>query len=165
MSVDGLIRDAVQDDLTRIVEIYNQAVPTRISTADTVPATVQERSAWFNKHSLTRPVKVFDLKGYVIGWMSFEDFYGRPAYHFTAELSIYVDKDFQGKGAGSELMNWAIEKSRDLGIRNLVGYVFSHNAVSVRLLKKYGFEKWGELPEIAEMDGKFYSLIIMGLKV
>jgi L-amino acid N-acyltransferase YncA len=35
----------------------------------------------------------------------------------------------------------------------------------VRLLKSFGFESWGRLPDVAEMDGKEYSLSIFGKRV
>jgi L-amino acid N-acyltransferase YncA len=34
----------------------------------------------------------------IIGWVSFQDFYGRSAYDGTAEISIYLDEKFRGKG-------------------------------------------------------------------
>lgn len=37
-------------DLPRIVEIYNQAIPTRLSTADLEPVTIESKKAWFDAH-------------------------------------------------------------------------------------------------------------------
>jgi len=161
----GTLRRAQKRDLERIVEIYNSAVPSRISTADTEPVSVQSKLSWFNKHNEKRPLLVYENNGEVIAWVSFEDFYGRPAYHLTAELSLYVDKRYRSQGLGTKLLSDAIALSSNLGINNIVGFVFSHNKASLKLLFKFGFEKWGELPEIAEMDGQLYSLTIMGLKV
>ena len=42
---------------------------------------------------------------------------------------------------------------------------FSHNDPSLRLFKSFGFAEWGKLPEIAEMDGKEFSLSILGKRV
>ena len=52
-----------------------------------------------------------------------------------------------------------------LDIKTVVGFVFSHNDPSLRLFKSFGFEEWGKLPEIAEMDGKEFSLSILGKRV
>jgi phosphinothricin acetyltransferase len=43
--------------------------------------------------------------------------------------------------------------------------VFAHNLPSVRLLEQFGFAIWGELPTVAEMDGRCYDLRIMGRRV
>jgi L-amino acid N-acyltransferase YncA len=44
------IRDAVEDDLPVIVEIYNSTVPSRMVTADPEPISVESRRAWFSEH-------------------------------------------------------------------------------------------------------------------
>lgn len=36
----------------------------------------------------------------IVGWLSFQDFYGRKAYDITAEISIYLDEKFRGRGYG-----------------------------------------------------------------
>jgi len=52
-----------------------------------------------------------------------------------------------------------------LGSKTLVGFVFSHNEPSIRLLRSFGFEEWGKLPNVAEMDGEEYSLSIFGKRI
>ena len=43
------LRDATEDDLTEIVDIYNQSIPAGRSTADTKPIEVAQRVAWFHR--------------------------------------------------------------------------------------------------------------------
>ncbi len=97
--------------------------------------------------------------------MSFEDFYGRPAYRHTAELSVYIAPEQQGRLIGKRLLQKAEELAPALGLRSLVGYVFAHNTRSMRLLSALGYQEWGRLPDIAEMDGKEYTLCIMGKRL
>ncbi len=157
------MRHATEKDLPKIVEIYNSTVPTRISTADTEKVSVRSRMDWFTKHSPNkRPLLVHEIDGQVTGWVSFEPFYGRSAYDHTAEISIYIAEEHRGKGLGRSLLNEAIHWTPLLGIKTLVGYIFSHNAPSIHLFRSFGFEEWGRLPNIAEMDGKEYSLSILG---
>ncbi len=160
-----MLRKAVEQDLPRIVEIYNSTVATRTSTADTSPVTVESKRAWFQEHDESRPLFVYELENKIVGWASFQQFYGRPAYHLTAELSIYLDAEFRAQGLGQTILSECIALCPSLGIINLVGFVFSHNLASLKLLNKFGFQKWGELVEVAEMDGKHYSLSILGLKL
>ncbi|NIC06545.1 GNAT family N-acetyltransferase [Billgrantia bachuensis] len=160
------LRHATEQDLPRIVEIYNAAIPSRRSTADTEQVTPESRLEWFRKHQPERrPLLVYEREEGVVAWMSFEDFYGRPAYRHTAELSIYIDPRYQGKLLGKKLLHAAEEMAPKLGLHSLVGYVFAHNTPSIRLLKALGFQEWGRLPDIAEMDGKEYSLCIMGKRL
>jgi len=160
------IRSALDRDLTRIVEIYNSTICTRQSTADTEPVTVDERKPWFDRHSLAfRPLYVAQVDNTVVGWISFESFYGRPAYKSTVELSVYVSADYRCQGVARQLLKQAINVSPDLNISNLIAYIFSHNTPSIMLFKQFEFKLWGELPNIAVMDGQEYSLSIYGRRV
>ncbi len=156
----------MESDLPAIVAIYNSAVPTRQSTADTVEVSVESRRGWFNEHTPDkRPLMVHEQDGRIIGWVSFQSFYGRPAYDHTAEISIYIAPDRQGKGLGRKLLAEALDMAPSLNIRTVLGFVFAHNEPSIRLLEYFGFKSWGILPDVAEMDGKEYSLCILGLRV
>jgi len=101
----------------------------------------------------------------VAAWVSFESFYGRPAYDRTAEISIYIAPEYRRQGLGKRLLAESLAMTPELGIRTVVAYIFSHNEGSMRLFRSFGFETWGELPEIAEMDGRRYSLSILGKHV
>jgi hypothetical protein len=53
------LRDAVEGDCEAIRDIYNQAIPRRIATADLEPQTLEARRAWFLGRDLSkRPVVV-----------------------------------------------------------------------------------------------------------
>lgn len=160
------IRNALESDLARIVEIYNAAIPSRRATADTVPVTVDSRRAWFDNHdSERRPLLVLEKDGEIAAWMSFENFYGRPAYQHTAELSIYVAPEHQRQRLGRYLLEEAVQRAPNLRLRSLVGYIFAHNESSVRLFTSFGFREWGRLPDVAEIDGCEYSLCIFGKRL
>jgi phosphinothricin acetyltransferase len=81
-------RDAVTADLPVIVDIYNAAVATRVSTAQLEPVTVESRRDWLNEHSPDRyPFWVLEMGGSVAGWLTFKAFLPRCAYRGTAEIS------------------------------------------------------------------------------
>ena len=160
------IRDARQSDLARIVAIYNEAVPGRRATADTEAVTVASRQAWFDEHTPgRRPLWVAELDGVIVGWLSFQSFYGRPAYAATAELSVYVSTSLQRGGVGGRLLAQAIDRAPGLGLATLVGFVFGHNEPSLRLFERHGFERWGHLPGVARLDGVERDLVILGRRV
>jgi phosphinothricin acetyltransferase len=160
------MRVATLNDLPVIVSIYNSTVPTRQSTADTVEVTVESKMEWFRQHVPgKRPLLVHEQDGKVVAWVSFQSFYGRPAYDHTAEVSIYIAPEHRGKGLGRTLLAETLGMTGELRIKTVVGFVFSHNEPSIRLLKSFGFAEWGKLPNAAEMDGKEYSLSILGKRV
>lgn len=162
-----LYKDAVKKDLERIIEIYNSVIPSRMVTADTEPVSVDSRIKWFEEHnSDKRPLwMVMNKEGNIIGWVSFQSFYGRPAYDTTVEISIYLDQNYRGKGYGKQILEYCIQQSPFLGIKTLLGFIFAHNEPSLRLFEAMGFEEWAMLPEVAIMEGKQYGLKILGKKV
>ena len=149
------IRTAKLEDLPSIVAIYNQAVPTHQSTANTTPYAADERKTWFAEHPPDkRPIFVALIEGQVVGWCSLSWYRpGRAALRFTAEISYYVDTFHQGQGVGSALATRALQACPSLGIKNVVAVVIEHNAGSIKLLEKMGFEKWAYLPRVLDFDG------------
>jgi L-amino acid N-acyltransferase YncA len=160
------IRDATEADLPAIIAIYNAAIAGRIATADTEAVSVESRRDWFNEHNPNaRPLWVALENDDIAGWLSFQSFYGRPAYHATAELSVYVASDRQREGIATALLTKAIERAPQLGLKTLLGFIFAHNDASLRLFEKLGFQHWGVLPRVAELDGVDRDLLIVGRRV
>jgi L-amino acid N-acyltransferase YncA len=160
------IRDAREADLPRIVAIYNEAIPARQATADTEPVSVASRRPWFAEHAPDRrPLWVAERDGVIAGWLSFQSFYGRPAYAATAEVSVYVTAAAQRSGIGRLLLARAIERAPTLHLATLVAFVFRHNAPSLALFERHGFERWGRLPGVARLDGVERDLVILGRRV
>lgn len=162
-----VVRDATPGDLPSIVAIYNSTIASRVVTADLEPVRVEDREAWFAAHSPhRRPLwMIEDREGTLIGWASFQDFYGRPAYDATAEVSIYLSEGQRGKGWGRAVLQYCMDKAPSLGIKTLLGFIFAHNTSSLRLFEQAGFEEWGMLPHIAVLDGVERSLKIVGKRV
>jgi phosphinothricin acetyltransferase len=160
------IREATETDLPAIIAIYNASIPGRAATADTEPVAVETRLDWFRDHDPEkRPLWVAVEKYVIVGWLSFQSFYGRPAYHATAELSIYVAPNWQRRGIGNALLSQAVEQAPRLGLKTLLGFIFAHNHASLRLFEKFAFHRWGVLPRVAELDGVERDLIIVGCHV
>jgi L-amino acid N-acyltransferase YncA len=160
------VKDATFADLPAIVRIYNATIPSRMVTADTEPVSVESRRAWFEQHSpLRRPLWVALERGEVVGWASYSSFYGRPAYDHTCELSIYLAPEYQRRGFGSELMRRSIAHAPAIGVSTLLGFIFSHNERSMRLVQKHGFAQWGYLPRVAILDGVDRDVVIVGRRV
>lgn len=157
------MRLAAREDLPAIVDIYNSTIPSRQVTADTEPVSVESREAWFAAHRRPeRPLWVVELQGRVAGWLSFSDFYGRPAYARTAEISVYVHEDFRRRGVGTFLVMQAMRAARALDVDVLLGFVFRHNDPSIKLFRAQGFSEWGCLPRVAILDGVERDLTILG---
>jgi L-amino acid N-acyltransferase YncA len=166
MDAPPLVRDARERDLPRIVAIYNEAIPGRRATADTEPVSVVSRQAWFDEHTPERrPLWVAEREAVILGWLSLQSFYGRPAYAATAEVSVYVSDGARRGGVGRLLLRRAVERGPGLGLATLVAFVFGHNEPSLRLFEGEGFARWGHLPRVARLDGIERDLLILGRRL
>lgn len=165
-------RPATLNDLPTIVAIYNSTVASREVTADTEPVTVASRLAWFHEHTPERrPLWVIEqaddtsAEPHIVGWISYSNFYGRPAYAGTAEVSIYIEESWRGKGVGRYALAEAIAFAPKIKVHTLLGFIFGHNQPSLALFGKFGFETWANLPRVANLDGVERDLIILGKRV
>ncbi|MBU2552228.1 MAG: GNAT family N-acetyltransferase [Proteobacteria bacterium] len=162
-----MIRFANIDDLERIVDIYNQAIPHRNATADLWPVRMEQRRAWFNEHENdTYPIYVREMDGRVAGWCSLSPYRsGRTALKRTAELTVYIDYGYHGRGIGTELIRHALADCARIGKKIVFGIILEINARSIKTLEKQGFERWGYLPDVAEFDGRLCGHVYMGKKI
>ncbi|MBA3272415.1 MAG: N-acetyltransferase [Chthoniobacterales bacterium] len=145
------------------VHIFNQAVPTQMSTAVLEPVTVDERREWFHEHSPDRhPLWVCEMDREIAGWLSIHPFITRCAYRGTVEISIYVREQFQRRGIARALLRQVIERSSALEITAVIGLILGHNAPSLQLFEAHGFDRWGVLPQVARLDGVPRDIVIVG---
>lgn len=161
------IRIAEMTDLPFITAIYNQAVPTRRSTANIVPWTVEGRTTWFKEHEPTfRPIFIAEINDQVVGWCSLSVYRpGRLALRFTAEISYYVDTACQRQGIGSALITHALHVCPSLHIKNVIAVIIDRNEASKKLLEKLGFQQWGYLPGVLDFDGEECGEFYYGKRV
>jgi phosphinothricin acetyltransferase len=162
-----IIRLSTLADLPRLVIIYNQAISSQTATADTFPFTVEERGGWFAAHTPdVYPIYACeDENGLVVGYLSISPYRDRPALARTAEVSYYVDYRQHGKGIGSALMEYALRDAARIGKKIFIAIVLEWNTSSMELLGKFGFAKWGYLPEVAEFNNGLCGQFIYGRKV
>ncbi len=158
-----IIRKATIEDLPKLTAIYNQAIQAR-QTADTLPLTVTDRQAWFDSHqALNYPLFVVEKAGVVCGYSTLSKYRGgRHALRYAVEVSYYLDNTYQRQGLGTMLLKHALETMETLGFKYALAILLDTNASSIGLLKKFGFAKWGHMPDIGEIDGRVCGHLYYG---
>jgi len=161
------IRIALETDLPKIVEIYNQAIDLSGCTADLEPISTESRQSWLTEHSPENyPIWVAENQGSVLGWCSLSPYRcGRMALKHIAEISYYVDQNHRGSGVGSSLIQYAIDQCPGLQIKNLLALILGINIASIGIMDKFKFERWGRMPAVAEIEGKKCDHLIFGRNV
>lgn len=162
-----IIRTARPEDLESIVDIYNQAIATKMSTADLKPVDVNSKSIWFAEHIPNQyPIFVAEIDHKVVGWISLSAYRpGRAALRYTKEVSYYVHRDYQRKGIASKMLSFAIQESPKFQTKSLFAIILEQNVPSINLVKSFNFEQWGLLPNIADFDGAEFGQVYYGLRV
>jgi phosphinothricin acetyltransferase len=97
----------------------------------------------------------------ILGWIALSPVSIRKVYEGVAEVSVYVDTNYLGKGIGSKLMNRMIISSEEHGIWTLSSSVFAGNIATLKLHEKCGFRIIGTREKIAQLDGKWRDTILL----
>lgn len=144
-------RIALLADAPTIAAIYNQGIEDRVATFETelrTPALVQ---TWFDG---LHPIVAVENSGEVIAYASTSSYRPRACYAGIVEFSVYVRRDWRGKGAGRLALSQLLQECKTAGFWKLVSRVFVENTASRALLQKMGFrevgvyEKHGQLGEV-----------------
>lgn len=78
-----------------------------------------------------------------------------------ADFSVYIERDWRGKGVGSRLLARLIELGQQLGYHKLVLSAFPWNEGGMALYRKFGFHTVGIYKEQGKLDGKWVDTIVM----
>ncbi len=161
------IRHGQIEDLTKIVDIYNQAIRTKTATGDLEEFKVEDRIAWFYKFDANRyPIYVAELEKKVIGYVTLSPYReGRKAMKKIAEISFYIDYMYQGTGIGSAIVSHAIEDCSRIGKETLLAILLDINTTSIGLLEKFHFQKWGHFPNVVDLGQARCGQFIYGLNL
>jgi L-amino acid N-acyltransferase YncA len=95
------------------------------------------------------------------GWASLNVFNAREAYRFVADISVYVERGWRGKGVGGVLLARLVELGREHGFHKLVLSAFPFNGAGMALYEKFGFRTVGIYREQGMLDGAWVDTIVM----
>lgn len=161
-----VVRDFTAADEQAIIDIHNASIPGRMASGYLEPVTVEQRRGWLDAHSPDhRPLLVAVDGEEVVGWGCLSQLFQREAYDITAEASVYVMPESQGKGVATAIFENLFERCPKLGIENIVSLIFGHNVPSIRLHEKLGFERWGLMPAVTKMEGTRRDVVLFGKKI
>jgi phosphinothricin acetyltransferase len=155
------IRAATGADAAAICRIYNQGIQDRVATLETEERTPEERLQWLRAHGPRHPVLVAECHGGVVGWASLNVFNARRAYEHVADLSLYVEREWRGRGVGRRLLQALVERARELGYHKLVLAAFPWNEAGMRAYGRAGFRQVGIYREQGRLDGRWVDTIVM----
>jgi L-amino acid N-acyltransferase YncA len=152
-------RSATLADAAAIAAIYNEGIADRLATFETEPRTPGQMATWFKPGHLIA-VGETDAAGPVAFAASFP-YSARPCYAGIGEFSVYVAREYRGRGAGRAVLAALIEAATAAGLHKLTSRVFPENAASRAVLKGLGFAETGINRRHGQLGGVWRDCVIV----
>jgi phosphinothricin acetyltransferase len=159
------IRPAIPADIPAIAAIYRPAVLEGTASFELESPSDAEMLRRFE--AITGggyPYFVAEIDGRVAGYAYASAYRTRPGYRFTAENSVYIAADAQGKGIGRALLAALIPACTAQGFRLMVAIIGdSANFASITLHRRAGFRFCGTIHAVGYKFGRWLDSVIMEL--
>jgi phosphinothricin acetyltransferase len=151
-------RPATPADAAAIAAIYNEGIADRIATFETEPRSPTDIAGWFTGQHL---VVVAETEAGPVAFAASFPYSSRPCYRGIGEFSVYVRRNYRGRGAGRAALAALIETATVRGMHKLTSRVFPENTASRALLKGLGFEEIGIHRRHGQLDGRWRDCMIV----
>lgn len=157
------IRLATASDSGAIAEIYNREVTETTATFDLVPRTVEAQRAWLADRSgaFAAIVGVDPVTRRVIAFASLSPYKERAAYRTTVENSIYVHRDFAGRGVGRQMLTHLLGVARESGFHSVMARIEASSETSRALHRACGFELVGIERQVGRKFNRWLDVAVM----
>lgn len=144
----------------QILEIFNEAIVNSTALWDYKTRTPTMMEPWFDaKEKGKFPVIGFvDEQGKLLAFGSYGTFRAWPAYKYTVEHSLYVERSSRGRGLGTKMLQQIIAFAQEQGYHNLIGGISTENEASIKTHVKCGFEPCGTIRQCGFKFGKWIDL-------
>jgi phosphinothricin acetyltransferase len=152
------LREMLPGDETRVLEIYRQGVDGGMATFET---TIPTAEAWNMEYFNDCRWILENENNEVVCWCALKPVSKRECYKGVAEVSIYFDNNYQGKGLGSVLLKKMILDSENHGFWTLQANIFMENEVSLKFHQKNGFRTVGIRKKLAKLNGQWKDIILL----
>ncbi|MEA2685649.1 MAG: hypothetical protein QOE93_844 [Actinomycetota bacterium] len=157
-----IVRQAVEGDLDRMVELYAAVADEgRWIGAESPVDTVEVRRRWAEALAAGHVHLVADageLPG-VVGQIGID-----VAPYGVASIGMLVDADWRRRGVGTALVNAAVDWARDQGCHKVTLQVWPHNQAARALYRSLGFVEEGVLRRhYPRRNGELWDAVVMGL--
>jgi phosphinothricin acetyltransferase len=159
------VRLATPDDGAACAAVYRPYVLETAISFETQPpdgsemarriARTLERTAWV----------VAEVDGTVRAYAYASRFRERPAYDWTAETTVYVDRGFARLGLGRATMTTLLDILRLQGFHTAVAGVTPPNPGSVALHVALGFERIGTFQAVGWKQGGWHGVEFFALEL
>jgi L-amino acid N-acyltransferase YncA len=156
-----MIREAKIEDLGSIRVIYNHGIEDRIATLEMETKDQSYMLEWFEKHQGRYKVLVAEHEGEILGWGSLNQYNNRCAYDGVADLSLYIGREYRGKGVGGKLLSSLEGMAKENHFHKIILFTFPFNQLGQGLYRNKGYREVGVFQNQGILDGEFVDVMAM----
>ena len=156
-----MIRFAKEEDLPQILEIYGPYVLNTCYSFEYNVPTLEEFTQRFREITRQFPWLVWEENGLVLGYAYGSAPFSRDAYRWSAESSIYLAPEAQGKGIGRKLYAALEELLTAQGYHKTYAIITTANEPSLAFHKAVGFRFVASMPECGYKFGQLHGITWM----
>jgi L-amino acid N-acyltransferase len=150
-----------------VLAILNEAIENSTALYDYRARTPAMMDAWYDAKEKARypVIGVIDDAEELLGFGSYGPFRAWPAYKYSVEHSLYVERAHRGQGIGRLLLAELIAAATRQDYHTLIGGIDAQNAASIALHRRLGFEQCGHIRHAGFkfnrwLDLQFYQLVL-----
>ena len=151
-------RDATVADAAACAAIYAPYVTDTCITFEFTPPTASEMAERITAAQREHAWIVLEDEEGVIGYAYGGTFRSRAAYQATCEVSVYLDRERRGRGAGRALYEELLPRLAKRGMRTAVACMTLPNDPSLALHRAVGFEDVGIMRGVGRKHGGWHDV-------
>lgn len=143
-----------------MLDIFNDAIVNSTALYDYKPRPPESMVGWFKAKEAGRypVIGAVDEGGQLLAFASYGTFRAWPAYKYSVEHSVYVQRAHRGKGIGQALMRQLITAAKEQQYHCMVGGIDIANAGSIAMHEKLGFTHAGTIRHAGFKFGRWLDL-------
>lgn len=154
------IRFATPDDAAALVAIYAPYVTDTAITFELTVPTAADFAQRIASISSRYPYLVAEGDdGTVIGYAYASTYYGRAAYDWTVELSVYVSQDKRSQGVGRALYDKLEEELIERGFVNFLACIALPNDASINFHRQRGYVQVAHFKEVGYKFDAWHDIV------
>ncbi|MGT2911812.1 N-acetyltransferase family protein [Streptococcus cameli] len=153
------IREAQIRDASDLLQIYSPYVLETAITFETAVPTIAEFQERMMGIMQYYPYLVAEENGRILGYAYAHEYYGRAAYDWTVEVSIYVDQQVRQSGIGTLLYD-ALEAMLDeRHYVSLLACISLPNTASISFHEKRGYKQVAHFDRLGFKFDRWYDIV------
>jgi phosphinothricin acetyltransferase len=160
-----MIRAATEADGGALVDIYAPVVEDTHVSFETTPPDADEMARRVRETTTRLPWLVCERGDEVVGYAYASPHSDRPAYRWSADVSVYVDERWRRRGVARGLYESLFSVLRLQGLYNAYAVIALPNEASVRSHEALGFERVGLYERVGYRDGEWRDVGHWGLSL